>query len=72
MPTWKELRKFLTHDNWVLIRETDHYFYVKELSNGELLRAKVSKGSGEIPRNLWQWILKHELRTTQEYFNKLK
>lgn len=72
MPTWKELKRFLEHDGWILVRETDHYFYAKELPDGKKLRTRVSKGSGEIHHNMWQWILKHELETTQEYFNRVK
>ncbi len=54
MPTWKELRRFLEHDGWILTRETDHYFYAKELPDGQKLRTRVSKGNGEIHHNMWQ------------------
>ena len=70
MPTWKDLQRFLERNNWELYRNTDHYFYRKFLDNGEVLRTKVSRGSGEISPNLWRRILKHELRITLEEFNR--
>ena len=37
--------------------------------NGNIRMTKVSKGSGEIHRAMWQMILKKQLQVTQEYFN---
>lgn len=70
MPTFKELRRYCEADGWELYKETDHYFYRKRLPNGDLLRTKVSKGTGEIKGHLWQKILKKQLCTTQEEFNR--
>ncbi len=35
-------------------------------------RTKVSRGTGEIKKNLWQIILKKQLQVTEEHFNKTK
>lgn len=70
MPKWKELKKYLDRDGWELYKNTDHYYYKKQGKNGEYSFCKVSRGSGEIGKNLWQSILKHQLKVTQEEFNK--
>ncbi len=69
MPKWKELKRFCERDGWELYKDTDHYFYRKINADGTVLRTKVSKGSGEIHRGMWQVILKKQLKVTQEYFN---
>lgn len=69
MPKWGELKRFCDNDKWELYKDTDHYFYRKTDSSGNVRRTKVSKGSGEIPRKLWQEILKKQLHVTKEYFN---
>ena len=43
--------------------------YRKIDENGNIRMTKVSKGSGEIHRAMWQMILKKQLQVTQEYFN---
>ncbi|WP_131850055.1 type II toxin-antitoxin system HicA family toxin [Baia soyae] len=70
MATWKELRRYCNADGWELYKDTDHYFYRKILPDGTVLLTKSSKGSGEIPKGLWRRILKQQLQTTQEDFNK--
>jgi hypothetical protein len=70
MPKWKELKRYCERDGWELYKDTDHYFYRKILEDGTILRTKVSKGSGEIPPGRWRQILKRQLKTTQEEFNK--
>lgn len=69
MPKWKELKRFCDRDGWELYKDTDHYFYRKFDENGNLLRTKVSKGSGEISPKMFQEILKRQLHVTKEYFN---
>lgn len=71
MPSWKELKRFCERDGWELYKETGHYFYRKILPDGTLTFTKVSRGSGEIGPALWKEILKHQLQTTQEYFNHM-
>lgn len=69
MPSWAELRRFLKADGWELYKSTDHDFYRKVEPDGTIKRTKVSRGTGEIKKHLWQEILKRQLRVTQEYFN---
>ena len=69
MPTWKELKRYCEADGWELYKNTDHYFYRKQLPDGIILRTKVSKGTGGIPRILWREILKKQLRTDMANFN---
>ena len=70
MPKWRELKRYLEKDKWELYKDTDHYYFRKVLEDGTLLRTRVSKGSGEIPKRLWQEIMKRQLKITQEEFNK--
>ena len=70
MPRWRELKRFCDRDGCELYKDTDHYFYRKIDENGNIRMTKVSKGSGEIHRAMWQMILKKQLQVTQEYFNK--
>lgn len=69
MPTWKELKRYCEKDGWELYKDTDHYYYRKVKENGDLLRTKVSKGTGEIGKNLFNEILKKQLHITKEEFN---
>lgn len=69
MPKWKELKRFCDRDGWECYKDTDHYYYRKIDDNGNMLRTKVSKGSGEIHSRMWQEILRKQLKVTQEYFN---
>ena len=71
MPSWKDLKRFCERDGWELYKQTDHYFFRKILKNGDILRTKVSMGSGQIGCRLWAEILKRQLKVTQEYFNKI-
>lgn len=71
MPKWKDLKRFCERDGWELYKQTDHDFYRKFLDNGDVLRTKVSRGTGEIPPNLWKMILKKQLHTTQAAFNDI-
>lgn len=69
MAQWRELKRFCEADGWELYKDTDHYFYRKRDENGNIRRTKISKGTGEIKKNLWKEILKKQLQVTQEYFN---
>ena len=70
MPKWRELKRYCDTTGWELYKDTDHYYYRKILDNGDVLRTKVSKGSGEIPKALWREILRKQICTTQDEFNK--
>lgn len=39
------------------------------MPDGQIKTTKVSRGSGEIKKHLWQEILKKQLQVTQEEFN---
>ncbi len=39
------------------------------MPDGQIKMTKVSRGSGEIKKHLWQEILKKQLQVTQEEFN---
>lgn len=69
MPNWRELKRFLDREGWELYKDTDHYYYRKTEDTGDILRTRVSKGSGEIPRFLWKEIRGKQLRVSQEYFD---
>ncbi|MCL2637604.1 MAG: type II toxin-antitoxin system HicA family toxin [Oscillospiraceae bacterium] len=70
MPSWRDLKRFCDRDDWELYKDTDHYFYRKRKEDGMLHTTKVSKGTGEIGKRLWQEILKKQLQVSKEYFNK--
>lgn len=70
-PKFRDLKRFCERDRWVLVRSTDHWYYEKVLADGSVLCAKVSRAlHREIPRQLWEKILKHQLHTTEEIFWK--
>ena len=69
MPSWRELKRFCERDGWVLYKDTDHYYYRKTDGDGSIRQTKVSRGSGEVSKNLWKEILSHQLHVTKEYFN---
>jgi hypothetical protein len=71
VPSWKELKRFCESDGWELYKDTDHYYFRKFDDGGNLKRTKVSRGSGEIPKKLWQEILKKQLQVSLEYFNNM-
>jgi hypothetical protein len=67
--SWKDLKRFCQNDGWTLVKQTDHYFYEKQLPNGDILRTKVSMGTGEIGLDLFNRILKKQLQVDKKYFN---
>ena len=71
MPTWRDLSRFCVHDGWELYRNSDHEYFRKDDENGNPRRTKVSRGTGDIPENLWREILKKQLRVSKEYFNSM-
>ena len=73
-PKFKDLKNFCDRNGWVLVRDTDHWYYEKVLSDGTVLRTKVSYAvSKEIPKNIWQRVLHKQLRITEnEFWNGLK
>jgi len=69
MPSWRDLKRFCDRDGWELYKDTDHYFYQKPDDNGKMRFTRVSRGTGEIDKPLWNKILKQQLQVTKEYFN---
>jgi predicted RNA binding protein YcfA (HicA-like mRNA interferase family) len=67
--SWKDLRKFLENDGYVLKRHGKDDIYEKTLPNGEIKRVRVSKGTGEISKGLFSRILKQQLDVDKEVFN---
>ncbi len=54
-----------------MYKDTDHYYYRKQDTDNNIRKTRASKGSGEIPKILWQEILKKQLTVSKEYFNKM-
>jgi hypothetical protein len=72
-PRFRELKSYCDKNGWVLIGNTDHWYYEKVLPNGDILKTKISHAvHKEIPPNIWMNILKHQLKTTEKEFNDNK
>ena len=70
-PKFGELKRFCEKNGWIMIRDTDHWYYEKVLADGTFLRTKVSHSiSKEIPSKLWDRILKKQLRISEKEFWK--
>jgi len=70
-PKFRDLKKYCENNGWVMIRNTDHWYYEKVLADGTLLQTKVSHAvHKEIPSNLWKLILKKQLKISEEEFWK--
>ena len=70
-PTFGDLKRYCDKNGWVMIRNSDHWYYEKVLSNGNVLRTKISHAiSKEIPKNLWKRILQKQLHLTESDFWK--
>ena len=73
MPSWKDFERFLMHDGWEYIQKnsgTDKY-YIKNFSNRDIRRTRVSKSSKEIGKNLFAQILKNQVCASKSYFSKV-
>lgn len=70
-PKYRDLKKYCEKNGWVMIRNTDHWYYEKVLADGTLLQTKVSHAvHKEIPTNLWKLILKKQLKISEDEFWK--
>lgn len=70
-PSFDQLKRYCEKNGWYMIRNTDHWYYEKVLTTGEVLRTRVSHATAkEIPANLWRKILKYQLIITEEEFWK--
>jgi hypothetical protein len=71
---FSDVRTFCQVDSWS--RKADspgrsvrkHEVWTKALADGSTLHAVVSKGRGEYSARMMAWIVKHELRVTEEQF----
>ncbi len=73
MPSWREIERFCRRDGWQEYKtKTHHYYFRKQLENGNFKRVKVSRGTGEVRGHLWKEILKKPLQVTEEEFNRIK
>lgn len=72
-PKFKDLKKYCDKNGWVMIRNTDHWYYEKVLSDGTVLQTKISHSThSEIPKHLWAHILSKQLRISEkEFWNSL-
>lgn len=70
-PKFGDLKRFCDKNGWIMVRNTDHWYYEKALNDGTLLRTKISHAlSKEIPQNLWDRILRKQLHITEKDFWK--
>lgn len=70
-PKFGELKRYCDKNGWIMIRDTDHWYYEKMLVDGTVLRTKVSHSvSQEIPSRLWDRILKKQLQISEQEFRK--
>lgn len=68
-PKFKDLKRYCERNGWVLIRNTDHWYFEKVLSDGTVLQTKVSHATHkEIPAHIWKLILRKQLCVTEEEF----
>ena len=72
MPRFRDLLSYCRKTGWEEYRcHADHYYFRKVRNDGSVLLTKVSHAlSKEIPGHLFQEILRHQLKTTKEEFNK--
>ena len=70
MPKWKDLKRYCEKTGWDLYKTTDHDYYRKVEKDGSVRRTKVSRSSKEIPKALWKHILRDQLKTDEEEFNR--
>lgn len=70
-PKFGDLKRYCDNNGWVLIRNTDHWYFEKVLANGNVLQTRVSHATHkEIPKFLWERILKKQLQITEKDFWK--
>ena len=79
LPSYKDLRDFCKIDGWIDLKDKrstvqgrkgqafDHHRYEKVLPDGQILRTKVSRGSGRYgDPNLWRRIWRDQLGLDSE------
>jgi hypothetical protein len=76
VPTKRDVKRFCEIDGWEELSRTEHHRYKRTLNNGEILRTRVSFGSGSAfddPR-LWQrvWRVQLGLESEAEFWETLR
>ncbi|MDR2163889.1 MAG: type II toxin-antitoxin system HicA family toxin [Clostridiales Family XIII bacterium] len=73
MPSWKDYERFLKNDGWTYMPRNSGVdkVYMKQLSDGAVLRTRVSKGSKEIGKGLFAVILGKQAQVSRAYFGKV-
>ncbi len=70
LPRWRDLVRYCRNTGWEEIPGGDHYRFRKVLPDGSILRTRASRAlAKEIPGGLFDFILKHQLRTDRGEFN---
>jgi len=68
-PKFGDLKRYCDKNGWVMVRNTDHWYYEKVLIDGTVLRTKISHAtSKEIPKNLWERIRQKQLQINENSF----
>lgn len=68
-PKFGDLKRYCDKNGWVMLRNTDHWYYEKVLNDGTVLRTKISHAvRKEIPKNLWDRIRQKQLQISETTF----
>lgn len=68
-PKFGDLKHYCDKNGWVMLRNSDHWYYEKVLIDGTVLRTKISHAiSKEIPKNLWERIRQKQLQISETTF----
>ena len=68
-PTWGEVEEFCRKDGWKLVRETNHSFFRKILSDGTVLETHTSFSSGKtMSEGRFALILRSQLQVSSAAF----
>jgi len=73
LPKFRDLLNYCRNAGWEEYKTGgDHYYFRFITADGTILRTKVSRSLGkEIPKHLFEEILKKQLHVTKEEFNKM-
>lgn len=71
MPKFRDLKRYLERNGWEQVKKGKHHYYYRKYQDGEWLQTRVSHSLGkEIPPRIWKEILKKQIKTTEEEFNR--
>jgi len=69
-PKFRDLKSYCDNNGWVMVRNSNHWYYERVLADGAVLRTGISHAiHKEIPKGLWRKILK-QLKVSEEDFWK--